>query len=230
MSSVILSTKSLSLPQKSLLLNSGIGFVEYDAISIEHQDFRLPKIDFDYLIFTSQNAVKAYLKHRNKLNANDRKNHVKEVFCVGEKTRSLLEENSLKVMEVGKNALELSKKIAKSYKNCSFLWITGDKALPTLPQELTKNNIRYNQVFGYHTLLNPREFNREFDGVLFFSPSGVESYFQVNTTEVVAFCIGETTAEAAKRFTKNIIVANKPTVENTIVQAVKHLNQTIQSS
>ena len=57
--------------------------------------------------------------------------------------------------------------------------------------------------------------------------SGIRSYLLENTLgESTLFCIGNTTASEAQKHSKNIIVANKPTVENVLVQAInnyKHL-------
>ena len=36
------------------------------------------------------------------------------------------------------------------------------------------------------------------------------------------FCIGNTTAAEAKKHSENIILANKPTVENVLVQAINY--------
>ena len=52
----VLSTKKLALNQKELLLNSGIGFAEYDAINIEFLNFDLPKQTIQNAIFTSKDV------------------------------------------------------------------------------------------------------------------------------------------------------------------------------
>ena len=64
------------------------------------------------------------------------------------------------------------------------------------------------------------------DGILFFSPSAVESYLKLNTIkEEMCFCIGETTAEALEnKKIKNIIIADKPSVENVIYEVLEYYN------
>jgi len=53
--------------------------------------------------------------------------------------------------------------------------------------------------------------------VLFFSPSGVESFLSKNTTDKkVAYCIGETTANEARKHFSDVRVAKIPTVESLI--------------
>ena len=62
------------------------------------------------------------------------------------------------------------------------------------------------------------------DGILFFSPSGVESYFKLNSIkDETCFCIGETTAEALEnKKVKNIIISEKPSVESVITQVIEY--------
>ena len=215
--SSILSTKILSLAQKELLLNANLNLVEYDAIKIEFIPFTFD-FDYDYFVFTSQNGVKSFLKNNSSSIAVANK-----AFCVGEKTKSLLEQNGLKVIEMAKNSEKLGQIISKTYKNSSFLIFSGNLRRPELTKGLQNNNIRYKEVITHKTLLKEKQFNSDFDGVLFFSPSGIQSFVKTNKLKHRwAFCIGETTATEAKKYTNQILIANKPTVENVLVQAIKH--------
>lgn len=215
--SSILSTKILSLPQKELLLNAKQNFVEYDAIKIEFVPFKID-FDYDYLVFTSQNGVNAFLKQTVSSSGVENK-----VLCVGEKTKSLLEQNGLKVIEMAENSKKLGKIISKAYKNSSFLIFSGNLRRPELPEVLNKNDIRFKEIEAYRTELNYKKFDRDFDAILLFSPSGVTSYIHQNELKhSLAICIGDTTAEEAKKYTNQIRIAKKPTIENLLVQAVKH--------
>ncbi len=210
----LLSTKILSLAQKELLLNSGIGVVEYNAISIDFIDFNVKSV-IENAIFTSQNAVRA-IKRADV--------QIKRSFCVGEKTKRLLEENGQKVAIMTKNASKLAEMISKEYKKETFLFFSGNKRREELPLFLKENNIPLEEVQVYQTTLQPRKIVRSFNGVLFFSPSAVDSYLAHNSLHPApAFCIGETTAKTAKKNTDTVIIANKPTIENTIIQAIKYL-------
>ncbi|GAA6764644.1 hypothetical protein AAFH68_05750 [Flavobacterium sp. CGRL1] len=60
------------------------------------------------------------------------------------------------------------------------------------------------------------------EALLFFSPSGVKSYLKDNTiNKQLCFCIGETTAEALHKITKNIIIADQPTIEDVIEDVIQ---------
>ena len=213
----VLSTKILTPSQKELFLNSGLGLVEYDALKIEFLKVEIP-LDYSNYIFTSKNAVKAFLEQSESLDLSQF-----SAFCVGEKTKALLEENGLQVVEMAENASELAEILVEKYQNESFLFLCGNKRRDELPDILSKNNVQYKELEVYRTHLNPKAFQRDFEGILFFSPSGIRSYLLENTLgDSTLFCIGETTAAEAQKHSNQIIVANKPTVENVLVQAINH--------
>ena len=216
MSATVLSTKKLTQPQRSLLINAGLGVVEKDFIQIVPLNFEIPEIP-ENVIFTSKNAVKAVL-------ANHISEEIKEkrVFCVGDKTAAFLEEEDFEVAEVANYGADLAEIILKKYSQEQFLFFCGKKRHPELPEQLRKNGIVLTEVEVYDTQPAPRKYFRSFDGVLFFSPSGVASFCSENEIgKSIAFCIGKTTASEAKKHTGNIVIANKPSIENVIVQACK---------
>jgi len=210
----ILSTKKLSEAQKELLLNANVAYVEYDAIKIEFLEAETPEAEIENAIFTSKNAVKAIQQYET---------NISNCFCVGENTKKLLIKNGQNVVETAQNASDLAKIIVKKYKNASFLFFCGNLRRDELPDFLEANNITLKEQVVYKTYLNAKKFDRNFDGVLFFSPSGIRSHVvENNIKNSISFCIGSTTATEAKKHTNTTIIANKPTVENVIVQAVKY--------
>ncbi len=210
----VLSTKKLALNQKELLLNSSIGLVEYDAITIKFIDFKLEASKIRNAIFSSKNALKAI----------EGKNiEIENCFCVGDKTAAYAESNGLKISAKADNARELALKIVKEHPQKEFHFFSGNKRREELPEILRENNIIYNETRVYKTSLNPRKFESEFDGILFFSPSGVRSFTEKNPINTTAFCIGVTTASEARKHTNNFVVAKQPTIENVIAKVVSKL-------
>ncbi len=212
--SAVLSTKKLSLSQKQLLLNSGIGLVEYDAIKIEFIDFKTDNQAFKNAVITSRNTAKAILK----------KNlEIENCFCVGEKTASFLRKNNYNIAEIADYGVNLAQIIVGNYPKQNFTFFCGYERRDELPTVLKKNSVNFDEIKVYKTSLKPKQFEREFEGILFFSPSGVKSFVSKNKLDKsIAFCIGRTTASEAKKHTSNIVIANKPSIENVIVQAVKY--------
>ncbi|TMU54936.1 uroporphyrinogen-III synthase [Flagellimonas algicola] len=214
----VLSTKVLSHSQKELFLNSGIGLVEYNALKFNFLEVDIPQ-HITHLIFTSKNAVRAFLDQTPQLQVSNY-----SVFCVGEKTKLLLEKNYLNVVKMAENASELAHFIQKQRPKEHFLFICGNRRREELPNILSENNIRYDEIEVYQTELVPKKFNRSFEGLLFFSPSGIKSFLLENSIkDSWLFCIGHTTAQEAKKYSKKLIIANKPTVENVLVQAINKL-------
>ena len=78
------------------------------------------------------------------------------------------------------------------------------------------HDIVVNEVEAYKTMINPIKIDDAFTGVLFYSPSGIDSYLEKNATDKVAFCIGETTALEARKHFDKVEVANMPDVESVL--------------
>jgi len=212
----ILSTKILLSHQKQVLLDAGFSVTEANFIKTENSDFDLKGIN-DNLIFTSQNAAQSVLLHP-KCSALKTKN----VFCVGLKTKALLEENGFNVDVYVDYAYDLAEIITLIYSNESFTFFSGNLRKETLPKALKAAKVNFNEIQVYETTLTPQKIKNPVDGILFFSPSAVESYLKDNKIKnEICFCIGNTTAEALEKITRNIIVADQPSVENVIEDVIE---------
>ena len=86
------------------------------------------------------------------------------------------------------------------------------------------NNIVVNEVEAYKTMLSPEKIDDDVSGVLFYSPSGIESYLKENTTDKIAFCIGETTAKEARKYFEIVKVADMPSTESLLELVTNHYN------
>lgn len=213
----ILSTKKLSLSQKNLFLNSGLSLVEYDAIKIEFLDFEIPEKEIKNAIITSKNSAKAIIEKQLK---------ILNCFCVGEKTAGFLKNHNFNIREISDYGSDLAKIITEKYRNEKFTFFCGNLRREELPSELKKEDIEFKEVEVYKTSLNQQSFQQEFDGIMFYSPSGVKSFTSENKMkESTVFCIGRTTAKEAEKHTKNIVIATKPSIENLIVTVVKHYKE-----
>ena len=212
----ILSTKKLLPNQKQYLLNADFNVIEADFIKIHNKNFDLNHIN-ENLIFTSQNAVLSILQHE-KIDQLKSKN----TFCVGLKTKALLEEHGFNVMAYTGYAQDLAEIIALVYGDESYTFFSGNLRKDTLPDALKQAHIKFNEITVYETLLTPEKISSKVDGILFFSPSAVDSYLRENKIkDETCICIGTTTAEALEiNKIKNIVIANQPTVENTIIQCI----------
>lgn len=216
---LLLSTKKLHFHQLERLMTARCDVIDYNAIRIDMQEFSIPKQP-NYWVFSSQNAVYSFLTH------SEASQDQKPILCVGEKTKSLLEKNGRKVVKTAQNMLELVDFIQKTMKNDHFLHICGNRKLSHFADGMQAASIMYDEVIAYHTHLFPRLQKPEPQGVLFYSPSGVESYLQKNQIgSSWCFCIGETTAAAIAPLTQNITVSPKPDADLLVKVVAKHFRQ-----
>ncbi|MEE9407992.1 MAG: hydroxymethylbilane synthase [Polaribacter sp.] len=208
----VFSTKKLSELQKETL-SPAIGIKDSDFIKIRFN--RIPakvmRNQHENVIITSQNGVEALLNSFTKDEMD-----FKNIYCVGRRTKKLIENRIGKVAHVSKNALKLAEYISKETEIKEVTYFCSNLRLDVLPGYLQANDIVENEVEVYKTMLSPVKMDDTISGVLFYSPSGIESYLEENNTDKVAFCIGETTAVEARKHFNDVEVANMPDVESVL--------------
>jgi len=217
----ILSTKKLSENQKQMLLDHSFVLIEENFIETKIKEFKLENINQN-LIFTSQNAVLSLLE-----NPDWEILKSKPVFCVGLKTQELLTEKGFNVIAFTGYAADLAEIISLIYSKETYTFFNGNLRRDILPNALQENEIKFNEIEVYETNLTSKKITTKNDGILFFSPSAVESYLKLNTIkDEICFCIGESTSESLEdKNIHNIIIAEKPTVENVINEVIEHYIQ-----
>ena len=219
----ILSTKVLLSHQKQALTDIGLEVLESNFIEVETKNFELKGIK-NNLIFTSQNAVRSFLTHP-KFEENKSDLQSKKAFCVGVKSKTILTDAGFEVVAYADYASDLTEIICLIYSNESYTFFSGNLRKETLPLALQEAGIEFNEIEVYETQLKPHKIKEAVDAILFFSPSGVESYLKDNTIKKeMCFCIGETTAEALEKATKNIIVAAQPSIEELLADVIEEYN------
>jgi uroporphyrinogen-III synthase len=218
----ILSTKTLSAQQRQAFLDVNFDLLEQDFIEIKNNFFQLNKINMN-LIFSSQNAVLSLIE-QNGWEILKTKN----VFCVGIKTKELLEANGFTVDVYMDYASELAEIITLIYNKQSYTFLSGNLRKETLPEALKSEGIAFNEIEVYQTTLAPFKISEQekFDGILFFSPSAVESYLTDNKIKnEICFCVGTTTAKTLElNKVKNIVIAETPTIDEVIVDVIHYYN------
>lgn len=169
------------------------------------------------VVITSQNAVEALLTN---VTADQLK--FKNIYCVGRKTKRLIEKRIGKVAHSEKNAQKLAQYLAEYMEGLEVTYFCSNLRLDELPAHLTENNITVHEIEAYKTKYAPVVIDDSVRGVLFFSPSGIESYLRENNTDKVAYCIGETTAKVAREHFSKVKVAKIPTVDSVVDLVNEH--------
>lgn len=103
----------------------------------------------------------------------------------------------------------------------------GNQRRDDLPEALKAAGIKVNEFVIYENIPTPAITADDYDGVLFFSPSAVKSYFSTNKLplKTVCFAIGRTTATLLREYTDNkIIMSPFPGEEYMVKTAIFYFN------
>ncbi len=214
----VFSTKSLTEDQR-LLFHQKVVAKSDDFIKISPNRIRpqLLKSRIENVIITSKNAVEALVT-----NYSATELQFKNIYCVGRRTKKLIEHKIGKVKHVEKNAQKLAEYLTEYIDGTEVTYFCSDIRLDALPTILTQNHIQVNEIEAYQTKFDGHKVEASVEAVMFYSPSTVQSFTQKNDAEVIAFCIGETTAKEAKKHFSDVRVAKVPTVESVIELVNEH--------
>lgn len=206
------STKKLSPKQKNWLPKN-ISFKENDFINISFQDIpeEILKKKIKNVIITSKNSVESILRSSKSINID-----FENIFCVGLKTKDLIQENIGKVNLWRESSKELALELARIIPGQAVTYFCSDMRLDTLPAKLRENSIVIEEIKSYSTIFTPYPLNQKFSAVLFFSPSAVKSFMEVNDATGSALCIGEETASEAKNYFKDVQIADFPNASSLL--------------
>ena len=210
----VFSTKKLSEAQIKLF-HSDIASESSDFIKIRFNRIPSKTINkkIENVVITSKNGAEAILNNFTKDELN-----FDHIYCVGRRTKKFIEQKIGAVSHVERNAQKLAEYLSKALEGSEATYFCSNLRLDTLPKILSKNGCKVNEVEAYQTMYSPAEVSEKVNGVMFYSPSTVQSYIQKNSVEKVAFCIGESTAKEARKHFDIVKVAKVPTVESVIEQ------------
>ncbi|QXP60745.1 hydroxymethylbilane synthase [Olleya sp. HaHaR_3_96] len=208
----IYSTKSLTEDQR-FLFNEKVKSESSDfvKISLNRIHPRFLKNEIQNVVITSQNAVDALLTNYSAIEL-----QFKNIYCVGRRTKKMIENRIGKVLHTEKNAKKLADYLVDHMEGTEVTYFCSDVRLDDLPKILAENNITVIEVEAYQTKLDSIELPESVEGVMFYSPSTVQSYKKENDANGIAFCIGETTAKEASKHFDDVRIAKVPTVESVI--------------
>jgi len=216
----ILSTKTLYVNTLDSFNVSKFNVMAFDFIKINTISFNKTELfnASKHWIITSKNSLEIIF---NTYSLEDLKSI--HFYCVGDKTAQLIESKQLNLITSALNSKTLAETIIKTYSNHIFSFIGGEMRRGELPSLLKNRQIQFTEFTIYSTSLSPNEINEHVDGVLFFSPSAVQSFMINNTLDkCIAFCIGHTTATEVKKYSHNYKVAKQQTFESVIELTQQH--------
>ena len=220
----VLSTKKISPLLIEDAGKNNIQIIEQEFISVKpittkekiEEILNLAKFEKKYVAFTSANAVTPFDTYLHQYDTH----YVVgwQIFCLEGKTREAVQNSLLpkkNIICTAENARALSHKII-AYGVKEIIFFCGNKRRNDLPGILKDAGINVHEVIVYETVEIPAMTSSDIDGILFFSPSAVNSFFTVNKlkSKTVCFAIGETTANSIVEFADNkIIIIETPSQE-----------------
>ncbi|PWU04591.1 MAG: hypothetical protein C5B52_01120 [Bacteroidetes bacterium] len=178
------------------------------------------------LVFTSKNAVEAIIST---IDSDDTtkvsRNSIVEswpIASISGRTMETVQKEfpHARTFAIAKNADQLGKAISENIsKEYLVVFPCGDIHRPELPEHLRSEGFIVNEWIVYRSVKTPVKIQNAYQGILFFSPSAVESFFSVNKLhpETICFAVGATTAQSVKRFSANhLFVTENPSQESML--------------
>lgn len=214
----VYSTKSLTEDQR-LLFHKKVKSESTDVVKISLNRIhpRFLKNEIQNVVITSKNTVESLTTNYSALEL-----QFKNIYCVGRRTKRLVENKIGKVTHSESNAKKLADYLVEYMSGAEVTYFCSDIRLDALPTILSENNIKVTEIEAYQTKYDGVKVNESVEAVMFYSPSTVESFTQKNKKQIIAFCIGETTAEEARKHFDDVRVAKVPTVESVIELVNEH--------
>ena len=227
---ILLSTKNIS---DSLVATASLYNIKIDQIpfikteeSIESAIEERIKIigrESHFVVFTSSNAVRA-------VSELVKEKPAWKIYCIGPKTQMLVAEafGVESIIGSGNNAKELCEKITSNSSIKKMIFFSGNQRRDELPEKLTEHGIKLEELVVYETIETPTSVSKNYDGILFFSPSAVRSFFSKNkiNSEAALFAIGNTTTDEIKLFTNQTVNTPEiPSAEKMVCAAIQHFNK-----
>ena len=202
-----------------------LSFIDTEPIqTIEvQQEIELAAVEIATVVFTSMNAVESVTAMLD--------GHVPEwsIYCMGHKTKELIGNyfGTDAIAGTADNASELADEIIENNNTDEVFFFCGNQRREELPAKLEQQGIAVTEVVVYQTIPLPQKISKEYNGILFFSPSAVESFFIKNSlpANTIVFAIGSTTKETISRYCSNqIIVSVMPGKDNMVEQAIGYFS------
>ena len=223
----ILSTRPISDPlieeaKKKGIIIDVLSFINTETIeTVEvQQEIEQALLQSSTIVFTSMNAVEAV--------AAQLEDHQPDwtIYTMGNTSQQLVKKyfGAQAIAGTANNASELAELIAEDGYAKEVIFFCGDQRRDELPDFLRKNEMEVYEIEVYKTIATPHKLNMHFDGILFFSPSSVESFFSVNklSSQTILFAIGNTTANTIKKYAENkIIISDAPGKENLVEEMIE---------
>ncbi len=224
--------KSSAMAEK--LRENGAYVTVASTIDIEPIDFDLPDLsNYTKIIFSSANGVESFFKALRKSGKDARALGSHKVATIGIQTQKTLLQEGIysdftpSVYEGKVFAAEMCEEGFLQQKD-KVLVVRGNISMEHLQEKLKEKQIPYEELVCYNTTyVKEKDLNLEtYDCVAFTSASAVKSFVAnyENYENLLAFCIGPTTEEEARRHGFQTQVSKEALMDSMITKIKEHYN------
>ncbi|MCW3467401.1 uroporphyrinogen-III synthase [Chitinophaga nivalis] len=173
------------------------------------------------LVFTSAHAVSIFESYLRQDDFSHLYNTV-TVGCISGKTKTAVEKAlpGCRIVASASYGIALANAMVQLGNIHTVNFFCGSQRRHELPDTLQAAGIHVQEYVIYENIPAPVAITTTYDGMMFFSPSAVNSYFSVNSLpeHTVCFAIGTTTAAALATHTNNKIIISTGTDEASMMQ------------
>ena len=178
------------------------------------------------VVFTSMNAAEIVGKQLPD-------HHQWDVYCLGTATKEVVATyfGHDSVVGTGDDAKDLARKIAADNAVTEVFFFCGEQRREELPEILRNAGIKVNEIAVYQTIELKNAVDKVYQGVAFFSPSAVRSFFSSNSInhQTILFAIGNTTAEEIRKHTSNeVVISDRPGKYQLLEKILSYYKQQVQ--
>jgi len=224
----ILITRPIDIREQDMFIHAGYTFdtVPLIATMAVDDDAMAQRIgaaaqEPHTVVFTSANAVQAVSEYTQGAVAGW------DVHAIGHATLERIGQlmPGQSVVGTANDATSLAHHIIAEASVAPVIFFCGDQRREELPVLLADAGIPLEEVTVYHTIRMPVKIEPAHDGLVFFSPSAVISFFELNRPKegAVFFAIGNTTAaEIRKNCENKVIIASAPSVAAVVTSVIDH--------
>lgn len=225
----ILSTKQLPTSVAQVALDYGfamdcIPFIETirvqdSDISNEIEKLGKEKINVVFTSGVAAKAVAAMVTGQPQWN----------IFCIEGQTKNNVQDffPQAVIKATAAYGEDLAREIMQNNEIEKVVFFCGNRRLDVLPKKLSASGIKVKEYVVYETKLCPTVISKNYKAILFFSPSGVESFFSCNELkkEVPIISIGTTTSKTIKNYCGNKIYTAPVATPIAMIELLKEIKE-----
>ena len=173
------------------------------------------------VVFTSMNAVEAVAAQVDDV-------PLWKIYSIGNTTNLLIEEKwgKGKVVATAENGSALAERLIDDDVR-DMVFFCGNKRRDELPNKMRSEKRNVEEVIVYNTIETPSKLEKEYDGVVFYSPSAVHAFYTQNRPgkNTLLFAIGKTTEEAIHQYdSRKVIVGHEANKTDLVKRAIEYLS------